>query len=90
MKFKVFYTDPYQPQHGRAKLLPRSLYKKVATFTDLKSLDEVWRQMNHVDGTEKIAKMHCLRSMSVGDIIVSDDKAFIVDAVGFKEVDFKP
>ncbi len=53
--------------------------------------EAIYRQMNHVDGTEIIAARPTIRSMSVGDVLlISDAEGKIaelaVDSFGWKEL----
>jgi hypothetical protein len=51
-------------------------------------LETVFRQFNHVDGTEHIAKLS-VRSMCVGDIVAfmeEQGRKFICDSIGWKQV----
>lgn len=45
----------------------------------------VYRQTNHVDGTEFVAKMN-VRSSIVGDVFIIKDKYFLIEPTGFKEL----
>ena len=90
MKYDVYYMDPYQPQI-EAKQLPREFYKKVATV-ELEDVEDVFEQMNHIDGNTLVSKMYPqLRSMSVGDIIVDETgDACMVHSNGFAQIEFNP
>lgn len=61
-------------------------YKEVATLEE-ENTDDVFRQMNVVDGTELPVRLR-VRSMSVGDVIinVNEAKAFVVASFGFDEL----
>ena len=50
-------------------------------------LEEVFRQFNRVDGTEFISRYDLqIRSLSVGDVVYIDGRAFICDMFGWAEV----
>lgn len=48
-------------------------------------LERVFRETNHVDGTEWIANKK-LRSMMIGDVVIIDDKYYLCEMVGWREL----
>lgn len=63
---------------------PDNLIEGLATE---QCLDTIFRQCNHVDGTEWAA--HCglkLRSLSCGDVVCVDGRYFICESFGWYEV----
>ena len=56
---------------------------KVEAFT----LDELFREMNVVDGSEVPAKLK-IRSMMVGDVVldIASEKGWVCDMIGWKDL----
>lgn len=63
----------------------RETFVRVEATEEMAALDEAFRKMNVVDGTE-IPAREKFRSMSVGDIARAGDKWFICDPVGWREI----
>ena len=49
------------------------------------ALEHVFRVHNAVDGTERNVRLG-IRSLSVGDVVQLDERAFAVDPVGWAEI----
>ena len=62
----------------------KSFQVETDANTEVGKLNDIWRQMNIVDGSdfELPNKLHC-RSMMVGDIIQLNDTCYIVDNFGW-------
>ncbi len=91
MKFSVFYANNFAFS-ALVPAIPETVniddYRRIEPRVDADTLDDVFRQMNVVDGDELPAKLG-IRSMSVGDVIVDNaGLAFIVAPVGFEAVKF--
>ena len=89
--FKVFYrTDAAFQRNPVAFSAPEEGvknddYEFVARFGDNVSLEDVFRQMNVVDGTELPTKLH-VRSMSCGDIAIDElDGVWFCAASGWEK-----
>jgi hypothetical protein len=50
------------------------------------ALEHVFRAHNAVDGTERNVTLR-IRSLSVGDVVQLDERAFAVDSVGWTEIE---
>jgi len=51
-----------------------------------RTLETIWRQNNHVDGTEVVANIiPPVRSLSVGDVVGLDGSYYAVARIGFVE-----
>jgi hypothetical protein len=73
-KYVVLYsrTPGFGPINAEAALrrgIDRMGYDYVA-IVDARDKEELFRQMNHVDGTALVARMKGTRSMSSGDVVV--------------------
>jgi len=95
MKYIILYAR--EPKFGLnlhpPEVIKRRDFIEVAGI-EVDSLEEVFRQMNHVDGTEIVSKLGNqrgmpLRSMSSGDIALAEDgKIWFCASVGWREVTF--
>jgi hypothetical protein len=78
----VFYRDPDQPFADNVDVRAED-YSYIASVEG--DLEDVFRKMNAVDGTEIVCALG-VRSMSVGDIALTDDGAYLCDRVGWRKV----
>jgi hypothetical protein len=83
MQVKVIY-----PAFANKQEEVFTYHTKYDHLIDLDVLEEVWRDWNRVDGSDReMPDKHSTRSMMVGDLICFKDKIFKVESVGFCEVD---
>ena len=66
----------------------RRFYQIVATL-ETSDLDEAFRVLNVWDGATEIVRHNPMHSLSVGDILVRDEEAFVVAGMGFTPVEFE-
>lgn len=93
--FHVFYT---RAEHiGNINVRLRDIREgrgaKVSNYSYIalvrtSSLDNLFREMNIVDGNELPLQLRC-RSMIVGDIVIDPkaEKGWVCDMIGWKELD---
>jgi hypothetical protein len=67
--YTVYYARGFADRNPPATLKLAN-YAKI-TAVEATGLEDVFRQMNVVDGTEMPVRIHC-RSMSVGDVVVDE------------------
>jgi hypothetical protein len=83
-------TTMFQPEP--ALWQKRDEYYQLVALVEAGSLEEVYRLTNHIDrdwrenALVKTMAVTPTRSTSVGDVIVQDDKAWLVDVVGFRRI----
>jgi hypothetical protein len=79
MRVKVVYPrDVHGGEHKEFVIEVRS--------TDVEgALEDAFRKMNVVDGTELPAEMGC-RSMSCGDLVMARGRWFVCEPTGWREV----
>lgn len=86
MKAVVFYVkNEFFGRNILTGVAKHAQYHKVAEV-DVPSLEDCFRQMNVVDGTELPVKLK-VRSMSVGDVVVlGSGKVFFCAMTGWQEL----
>ena len=82
MLAKVIYAQPWGNPNKFEEFEYHAESEKEAA-----ALDEVFRQFNHVDGTEFVAKLP-IRSFSVGDSVFFPDSGnrFLCEPIGWKKI----
>ncbi len=80
----------FQPEPALWK--ERARFYQLVALVEADSLEEVFRLTNHIDhdwrenALVKTMSPNPTRSTSVGDVIVQDDKAWLVDRTGFRRI----
>ena len=94
-KSKVYHRDPLSNPFGEERIgfrLPTESSFQLVAEVDSLDLNKVFELTNHIDHdwTENsevnLISNRTPRSTSVGDVIVVEDKHFLVEPVGWKEV----
>jgi hypothetical protein len=81
------YLDKIMKPNASAILKAKVFYKKVATI-DATSFNDVF-EIGNIGPEEKIQRIDRMHSVSVGDVIVSEDGiAKFVAPIGFQNVEF--
>lgn len=67
--------------------LPDALFEDTAGLEVHMILDHIFRQCNHVDGTEWISTSGIkARSLSCGDVVEFDGRFFLCESIGWGEI----
>lgn len=91
MRLKIYQIDPdkdslglsYQP-FKKVDMVDPTIYRKVFDAeTDVKDLESAFRMFN-----DEGHPLHNGRSMSVSDVVVTEDGAFYCDSMGFVKTPF--
>jgi hypothetical protein len=91
MRASVYYVRDERFASVQTDIL-RGLYRpdpshyKFIVAIEAKDLEDVFRQMNNVDGTELPAKLK-IRSLSVGDVAVVNGAASLCMPTGWQRID---
>jgi hypothetical protein len=90
-KSKVYHRDPLLPNPFDNQEQTGINFKLIAEVDSL-DLDDIFKLTNHIDHdwTENsevsLIVNKPLRSTSIGDVVVIEDKHFLVELFGWKEV----
>jgi len=93
MIYTIFYAKDMREAwmkscNNNVKTIDKSGYEEI-TIIDAKSLSDVFKLMNVVDGDELPTQL-MVRSLSVGDIVVeANGKASLCAPMGWTKVEFK-
>ena len=84
MKFTVYYS---KEMDRTPRDLSPAAFDKIAEVEGDEP-DDVFREMNAVDGTETCCKLR-VRSMSVGDVLVAENGiSYLCESAGWKRITF--
>jgi hypothetical protein len=90
MKVTVYHSNygfmPWSSDAAMAKVDEFELPAERFPQPGDDALEHVFRIHNAVDGTERNVGLG-LRSLSVGDVVKLDERAFAVDSIGWTEID---
>ena len=93
-QYKVFYRNPmdllgFMTVPKEMDKLDLAGHKEITTVS-ASNLEDLFRQMNVVDGTELPVKLRC-RSLSVGDITtdLGTNKSYYCAPIGWVEIKIK-
>jgi hypothetical protein len=81
----VYYRKNFTPSFTVPESVDLNDYRRITSLPTT-DLETVFREMNVVDGTEMPVRLK-VRSLSVGDVVVTDDgQAWYCAAVGWEKV----
>jgi hypothetical protein len=70
-------VDDYEPTGAN--------FDWISPKIPIRLLELVWREHNAVDGNERCCQLG-VRSLSVGDVVQLDERAFAAELVGWREI----
>ena len=83
MTYHVYYLNNMRDSYNVKEFSPKT-HRKVVSIK-AKGLEDVFRQMNVVDGWEKPTELN-VRSMSVGDVVVHNGNIWLCDLSGWRQL----